>query len=292
MTHHEHAATPTPGWRAFWRRGGWWKALLFVAGYLVIYEAAGWLLTSLFMGDGDGGKPLASAQSVLVAIAAPLAVGAIVLLAFLRSARWPASTFTRQPINGRWWMWCAVGLARIPILLRLFGIDYGAFSPGVVPAMFLAGLLVGFTEELVYRGIVVKLLRNAGHREVTVAVLSSLLFALSHSINAITGQPVATVAVTVVYTFGFGILMYLALRVTGSLVWPILLHALTDPTTILATGGIDENTLGTDNVFLSIAGPFSYVFVLAGLLALFFIRGRVTHADNPTGNSANHLQGS
>ena len=275
MTHHDHATTATTGWHAFWSHGGWWKALLFVAGYLVIYEGAGWLLTSLFLGDGDGGNPLASAQSVLVAIAAPLAVGAIVLLLFLRSARWPASAFTRQPVGGRWWMWFAVGLALIPILLRLFGIDYGAFAPGVVPAMFFAGLLVGFTEELVYRGIVVKLLRDAGHREVTVAVLSSLLFALSHSINAITGQPIATVAVTVVYTFGFGILMYLVLRVTGSLVWPILLHALTDPTTILATGGIDENTLGTDNVFLSIAGPFNYVIVLAGLLALFFIRGRV-----------------
>lgn len=275
MTSHDHAEPSTSGWHSFWSRGGWWKALLFVVGYLVIYEVTGWLLTSLFMSESDGSNPLSSTRSVLIAIAAPLAMGAIVLLVFLRSARWPAATFTRQPVGGRWWMWIAVGLAIIPIVLRLFGIDYGAFAPGVVASMFLAGLLVGFTEELIYRGIVVKLLRDAGHREITVAVLSSLLFALSHSINAISGQPLATVAVTVVYTFGFGILMYLALRVTGSLVWPILLHALTDPTTILASGGIDENTLGTDNVFLSIASPFNYVIVLAGLLALFFIRGRV-----------------
>lgn len=283
MTHHEHATTPTHGWGAFWHRGGWWKALLFVAGYLVIYEVAGWLLTSLFLGDANGSNPLSSSRSVLVTIAAPLLVGAIVLVLFLRSARWPASTFTRQPIGGRWWMWIAVGLAIIPIVLRLFGIDYGAFTPGVVASMFFAGLLVGFTEELIFRGIVVKLLREAGHRELTVAVLSSLLFALSHSVNAITGQPLSTVAVTVVYTFGFGILMYLALRVTGSLIWPMLLHALTDPTTFLSVGGIDENTLGTENIFLSIAGPFNYVFVLAGLVALFCIRGKVTRPDNFTG---------
>ena len=277
------AGSRVTGWRGFWDRGGWWKALLFVAGYLVIYEGAGLLLTTTLLGDGDHSNPLDSARSVLVAIAAPLAVGAIALVLFIRSVRWPASVFTRQPIRGHWWMWIAVGLAIIPIALRLFGIDYGAFAPGVVASMFGAGLLIGLTEELVYRGVVVVLLRAAGHREVTVAVLSSLLFALSHSINALAGQPPATVAVTVVYTFGFGILMYLVLRVTGSLLWPILLHALTDPTTILATGGIDQDTLGTHNLFLGLASPFNIVIALAGLLALFAIRGRVAPREIPGG---------
>lgn len=274
MSTTERTGAPPRDWRSFWDRGGWWRALLFVAGYLVIYEGAGWALTTLLAGEIDTSNQLATAPSVLVSIALPLVVGALVLVFFVRSARWGAASFTRQAVSGRWWMWVFVALALIPIVLRLLGIDYGAFAPGVIPAVFFAGLLIGFTEELVYRGIVVKLLRDAGHREITVAVLSSLLFALSHSINAVTGKPLATVAVTVVYTFGFGILMYLTLRVTGSIVWPMLLHALTDPTTMLATGGLDTNTLGTENVFLSVAGPFNYIFVVAGLIALFFIRGR------------------
>ena len=62
--------------------------------------------------------------------------------------------------------------------------------------------------------------------------------------NLFSGQAVTTVAFTVFYTFGFGVLMYLTLRVTGFLVWAMLVHGLTDPTTILASGGIDEVATG------------------------------------------------
>ena len=72
-------------------------------------------------------------------------------------------------------------------------------------------------------------------------LLSSLIFALLHSVNAFT-QPILNVLITVVYTFGFGVMMYLVMRVTGSIIWAMLLHAATDPTTILATGGIDTHT--------------------------------------------------
>ena len=39
--------------------------------------------------------------------------------------------------------------------------------------------------------------------------------------------------IQLVYTFAFGICMYLTLRVTGNLIWPILLHASADPSTFL-----------------------------------------------------------
>ena len=49
-------------------------------------------------------------------------------------------------------------------------------------------------------------------------VISSLVFALLHSANVLSGLPILTVALTVVFTFGFGVLMYLTLRVTGNLI--------------------------------------------------------------------------
>ena len=74
-------------------------------------------------------------------------------------------------------------------------------------------------------------------------VISSLVFALLHSANVLSGLPILTVALTVVFTFGFGVLMYLTLRVTGNLIWPMLVHGLYDPTLFLATGGIGVSGL-------------------------------------------------
>src|SRR5690606_31845393 len=103
------------------------------------------------------------------------------------------------------------------------------------------------------------MLRRAGYGEKAVMVLSSLLFGLLHATNLVSGQEVVAVAVTVVYAFGFGTMMYLSMRVTGSIVPAILLHAATDPTTILATGGIDTHGANAGAEALNgLAGIFNW----------------------------------
>jgi hypothetical protein len=142
--------------------------------------------------------------------------------------------------------------------------------------VLVSGLLVGFVEEFLNRGIGVRMLRDGGHGEWAVAALSSLVFALSHAVNLLGGQAVSTVAVTVVYAFAFGVLMYLTLRTTGFLVGAMILHGLTDPTTILAVGAVDEVATGHEtNDLLNAAGLFTAPLVLIGLVLLIFIRGRV-----------------
>ena len=83
-----------------------------------------------------------------------------------------------------------------------------------------------------------KMLRDAGHGERFVAVVSSVLFALMHLVNLFAGMELTTVLGTVVYTFCFGMCMYLTMRVTSTLWAAIVLHGLTDPTTILSSGGV------------------------------------------------------
>jgi len=80
----------------------------------------------------------------------------------------------------------------------------------------------------------------------------------------------------VFYAFGFGVCMYLSMRVSGFLLVAIVLHGLTDPTTILATGGLDETASGAaHNALLTAASPFNFVVMFSGLILLIFIRGRV-----------------
>jgi len=265
--------TATSGWTGFWNTGRWWKAVIAVVGYIALYELAGFGVAAVAGDRIDRENLLATPESVFFGLGAGLMIGAVVLLVFVASVGWLRPLFSRQSVAGRWWMWIFVVLAVIPIVLRFVGIDYGSYAGGVVATTLFVGLFIGFTEELLYRGIVVTLLRDAGHRELGVAALSSLFFALSHSVNALGGQPILTVALTVVFTFGFGMTMYLVMRATGHIVWAMLLHALTDPTTFLAAGAIDASTGAAHSPILDVAAPFNIVFVIAGLLALIFIRG-------------------
>jgi len=263
----------TTGWAGFWDRGGWWKAIVFAAVYLAVYLGVGWVIDKTAGDAIDFDDVFGDPLSVFLAVALPLVIGSIVLFAFAASVRWlPRPLFGRQPVTGRWWMWIAPVLVVITFVLRLFGIDWAAYTGGVIATTFLAGLFVGIAEEVLTRGIVVTLLRRHGYREWAVAVLSSLVFALLHTTNLLSGQPVLTVLVTVGFAFGFGMMMYLTLRVTGNLVWPIVLHALTDPSTILATGGID--VAGSNHSpLLSFAGLSTFVFLAFALIAMVFIRG-------------------
>ncbi|MFF5790864.1 CPBP family intramembrane glutamic endopeptidase [Paeniglutamicibacter sp. NPDC012692] len=261
-------------WKSFWNRGGWWKALAFAVVYLALYELVP-LAASPFLGGAiDNDNIFATPQSIFVAVTLGLVIGSLILAAFAWSVGWlPRPLFARQPVKGSRWMWIAPALVLAPIVLRLFGTDYGRYSAGVVAMMFVTGAFVGFSEELLTRGVAVTLLRRRGYGEWAVAALSSLIFALLHSVNLLSGQPLSTVAATVGYTFAFGMLMYLTLRVTGNLVWPMLLHALTDPATMLASGGIDVDNSGTQNPLLSAAGLSTMLVIAAGFILLVFIRG-------------------
>jgi membrane protease YdiL (CAAX protease family) len=264
----------TSRWKGFWNRGGWWKAFGLAVVYLAVYELLPFAAVPFTSGAVDPDDLFATPASVFVGLALPVIVGSVVLLAFAWSIGWlPKPLFGRQPVKGSWWMWIAPVVVAIPIVLRLLGIDYGAYSAGVIAMTFVAGAFIGLSEELLTRGLAVALLRRCGYDEWVVAALSTLVFAMLHSVNLFTGQAIATVGFTVLYTFAFGILMYLTLRVTGNLIWPIILHALTDPTTFLASGGIDQANAGTDSPLLVLAGPATFLLIAAGFVLLIFIRG-------------------
>jgi len=87
-------------------------------------------------------------------------------------------------------------------------------------------ILIGLVEELVYRGWFLSLLLPRGR---AVAVLiSSLLFAVSHAVNALAGQDVATSIRQVIFAFLFGIVAALLYLLLGTLWVVIGFHALND----------------------------------------------------------------
>ncbi|APH45921.1 CAAX protease family protein [Microbacterium sp. 1.5R] len=252
-------------WRRFWEQGGWWRAVILVVVYFVLYNGLSLLLTPFAAQIEDP----QSAAGILVFYAIPVLVGCLLLIGFAASVGWLGEIFRPQPIRGRGWMWIAVAVVLLFNVLHLFAIDYGAAGFEVVATWLLAGLFIGFAEEVLTRGLVVNLLRKAGQRELVVAVISSALFALLHAGNLLTGQSLFATLIQLAYTFAFGICMYLAMRVTGTIVAPILLHASTDPSIFLHTAYPAESAFG------SIANLGNIVVIVVGVICLFFIRGRV-----------------
>lgn len=259
----------------FWNRPATWKAFLLVAAYLAFYLTVGWTVNALFGDRINADDVLADAGGVFFALVLPIAIGALALLVFTWRVGWSREVFGRQPVRGRGWMWIGPVLVLVAVVGHTGAIDRDYWSASRVAMIALLGVCVGLAEELATRGLAVKLLRDAGHGERFVAVVSSLLFALMHTVNLLSGMEPSTVAVTVAYTFGFGMCMYLAMRVTGSIWAAIVLHALTDPTTFLSTGGVDQSVnTGGGSGWTALSSGATVALVAFGVVAVFLVRGR------------------
>lgn len=251
------------GWARFWEHGRWWKALILTVGYLALYEPASLLMAPFvpYIGGAD------TASYVVALLVAPILIGGALLVTFGASVGWVRSSFVRQSIRGRGWMWIAIAVVLLFNVLRFVSIDYATAGLDWVAAWLLAGLCIGFAEELLTRGFVVRIMRSAGNSEIAVGLVSAALFALLHASNLFTGQALVPTMLQMLYTFFFGFCMYLALRVTHTIFAPILLHASTDPSIFM------QGTHPAAGPLASLAQLGNVVVVLVGavLLGVFIV---------------------
>lgn len=115
------ARSSESAWLRFWNRGGWWKALLVAAVYMALYIGASQLIGMVFRGDFDLTDQFGTPQTVFFTLLLPIAVGAVILLAFAASVRWLPELFGPQPIGGRGWMWIAPVVVVIVALFLVKG---------------------------------------------------------------------------------------------------------------------------------------------------------------------------
>ena len=87
--------------------------------------------------------------------------------------------------------------------------------------------MVGFSEEIAYRGLAVVGFRG-GYGEVKVWLFSSILFGLLHGVNVILGQGAALTVRQVVFAFVIGSVLYAIRRISGTIIVPMVIHALWD----------------------------------------------------------------
>lgn len=275
------------GLKGFLNKGGFWRLMALLVVYFPIYLGAGQVAGKI-RGEAEG-ELLDSLSNVFFTLTFALIVGGVLLTALTAYMGWTKEIYGRQPVYRSWWMWLGPVIAAVPIVLRVLSIDWGGPALSVVLLVLATGLMIGYVEELLFRGIAVKMLRAGGHREFAVAVVSSLLFAVSHSLNAFFGQDLRTVGTTVLYTFAFGALMYLTMRSFRFIIAAMILHGLTDPTTILATGGIDKaGDTAPTGIPAIVSGYTLFFLVPVGIVLLLCVRGKASEAKDgvPVDDSA------
>lgn len=156
-----------------------------------------------------------------------LTVLAIQILYVSRKGWWREVMVDTEKTPRKW-------LVVFPVLVLLAGI--GKFTnDGLTdaPTAYWVGMtatmiLVGTTEELTFRGILLVGGRKAFGGEAKAFLLSSALFGLFHLPNALMGQDLAKVLSQVVVTAVIGSAFYALRRTGGSLVPCIVLHAAYD----------------------------------------------------------------
>jgi len=169
----------------------------------------------------------------------------------------------RAPSRHRWPIVAPLLMAAISVV-GLFAADWDAVS-GPFLAAALGLCLVGFTEEVVTRGVLLVALRTR-FAEVWVWFISTALFAMMHFINIVLGQDAGSTLEQVLFAFCTGTALYILRRTTGSLIPAMILHALWD-FTIFVLGN------GTPGAAAGIAqGLYIPVAVLSLVAVAFVIR--------------------
>ncbi len=146
--------------------------------------------------------------------------------------------------------------------INLFG---GIRPDHPVPGLIYAAVsmaLVGFVEELIFRGFLFKAMLKDGSVR-TAIIVSSLTFGIGHIVNLFTGQDLTETLKQMVFAVAMGFIFTLVFYRSGSLLPGILAHSFIDVSSVFASDDVSR-TLDTA---LHIA-----VFVIAVAYCLYLAK--------------------
>lgn len=142
------------------------------------------------------------------------------------------------------WTWVFPVLLLLSILVVTNYSQLGRVDNSMLLTMIASVLVIGFGEEVMFRGIVLKVMRAGKRTELKAALLTALIFGGVHITNVFSEGPGAFLQAAVVCSSG--IFFYVVRRVSGGLLLPILLHAGWDFSLFSGNMGInpESNDLG------------------------------------------------
>jgi len=209
-----------------------WQGVLLYLGYLAIFFST-WTLNGV-----DYNRIGESAETIRRWYAFPTLFGCAFLVIAISRLGWWSRVLFDTSRSGPRWLWVLPVVMGLVILNNFLGLPSGRLSGELILWSALGALGVGFGEEMITRGSMLVGLRSR-FGEGRVWLISTLLFSALHVPNVIFGVPLWAMPVQVLLTFIMGTGLYVIRRLTGNLIWPMLLHGLWDSSLFLnvATGG-------------------------------------------------------
>ncbi|MCJ1700426.1 CPBP family intramembrane metalloprotease [Rathayibacter festucae] len=204
--------------------------------YVLIAAGVGTLLDPLAGGDDT--------LDFVIGTWLPVGVLIVIGLLFARRAGWLREAWTApSPFTERrrWWLLAIPVVLAVQTVQLLLAVPWAERALPMVLVYLVGCLMIGFGEELYFRGLFRVAVRGH-HGELPALLITSIAFGLGHVAGyLLNGVPLPATAVAVAFLAMDGAIFYGALRATGTLWVPILLHGLGDFARFLQQGGDDQS---------------------------------------------------
>ena len=114
-------------------------------------------------------------------------------------------------------------------LIRLLFSPWTSFDATYLIVLAIAMIMVGFNEEILFRGILTYGARGSGPwSEARTMLVSAVGFGLFHLPNLLIGQALGPTLIQITYAFFMGIALTVSMRISQTIMLPVAMHALWD----------------------------------------------------------------
>lgn len=242
----------------------------------------GWALVTIFAGKLlAGGEPTTLADSVSHGISWNIAAALLLLLIVTAVMRWRDLGFVAPtPLGSLKLLWFP---ALYLVIFSVMAVAIGLPASSVMIYVFLNTLIVGFSEEIMFRGVMFRAL--LGKLSIWPAmILTTVLFGGVHVLNVImTGQLGEAMVQSVAAAMSGFLFMALLIR-TGSLWVPIIYHALWDFCTFMLSVGAESGG-GEEALAPGLRILIPVLLVTPNFLYALFLLRKVRNGSVPTGEA-------
>lgn len=235
------------------------SAIAAIAGYMVVVFTV-WAAVGMEYDEvGD------TVENVREGVVLAVALGAVYLVIVTTALGWWKPAIREPRRVGSRWMWSIPVLLLVGAIANLASTKWDEIDGVGEYALWLAigTLLVGFSEELLTRGLAIVGGRGSMH-EKWVWVFSGVIFGLLHVPNAFFGQGGRDTVQQVAFAFAVGLMYYVTRRLTGTLVVTMGLHAIWDFSVFIQ----DHSGLNLEDKPVAVGGFVLNVTIILGVIAL------------------------
>lgn len=213
-------------------------------GYVVAWIGTARLIGGSDLEYGEAFKNLDDTRPLVYGLIAGASFGIIVTTAF---GWWKEVLGERRTVTG-WFKFIPL-IMFVAIAATTDWGNFGDIDGSLLAWSAAAGILVGFSEELTFRGLEVVNGRKANMTEARVYLISTVLFGAIHVPNFVLGADIGPAIGQAFVAATTGSLFYIARRTTGTILVPMILHGLWDFTLFAAS---DDFAFGNARIVVSL----------------------------------------